>query len=134
MHLDLIISFYKILQFDDRKRCKTERQDKDGEHWWSILDLHLKKGILLLFVNFVSFGLKVLKTFIIQDDKKIIDKILFRLEEFKQANNKLTLAETNFSRAEYEKIAKNELGKLSIAARDLFHFFNEFRKPHNVRD
>lgn len=55
---------------------------------------------MLLFVNFVSFGLKVLKTFIIQDDKKIIEKILFRLEEFKQANNKLTLAETNFSRAE----------------------------------
>ena len=49
------------------------------------LVLHPKKEMLLL----ESFGFKGLKNFIIQDDKKIINKIFVRLEKFKQADNKL---------------------------------------------
>ena len=69
-----------------------------------------------------------------QYDKKIINKTLFRLEKFKQADHKLNLVETKFSEAEYEKIGKKELRKLSATARDLLLFVNEFGKLHNVRD
>ena len=46
----------------------------------------------------------------------------------------MTFVETKFSRIEYKKIAKKELGKLKTTARDLFHFVNKFGKFHNVRD
>ena len=67
------------------------------------LDWSTKKEIFL----FNRPGLKGLKNFIIQNGKKVMNKILSRLEIFKQTHNKLTLAE----KTEYEKIAKKELGK-----------------------
>ena len=62
----------------------TFRSNNNGTNWCSILVLHPKKEMLL----FESFGFKGLKNFIIQDDKKIINKIFDRLEKFKQADNK----------------------------------------------
>lgn len=63
-----------------------------------------------------------------------MNKILFGLEKFKQANIKLTLVETKFSRTEYKKIAKKGLGKTTKTVRDLFPFVDEFGKQHNVTD
>ena len=42
-----------------------------------------------------------------------MNKILLQLEKFKQTHNNLTLAETRFSRAKYEKIAQKESRKPS---------------------
>ena len=78
--------------------------------------------------------MKGLKNFLIQDDKNMITKILFGIEKFKQGDSKLPVVETKFSRTEYEKIAKRELGNLSATARNLFHFVNKFGKLYNVRD
>ena len=44
----------------------TDTFDKKGTHWWSFLNTHSKKELLL----FDSFGFNDLKEFIIQDDKK----------------------------------------------------------------
>ena len=44
----------------------TDRSDKKGTHWWSFLDLHLKKEIFL----FDSFGFEDFKELILQDDQK----------------------------------------------------------------
>ena len=55
----------------------TDRSDKKGTHWWRILDLNLKKKCL-----FDSFGFKGLKSFIIQNDRNIINKILFGINKF----------------------------------------------------
>ena len=52
--------------------ANTDRSDKQGTHWWSILDIDGKKDILL----FDSFGIKGLKNFIVQDDEKIVAKVL----------------------------------------------------------
>lgn len=57
-----------------------------------------------------------------------MNKILFGLEKFKQANIKLTLVETKFSRTEYKKIAKKGLGKTTKTVKDLFPFVDEFGK------
>ena len=56
----------------------TERSDKNGMHWWSFLDLHPKKEIFL----FDSFGFEGFKEFILQDDQKVLSKILYGIEKF----------------------------------------------------
>ena len=80
----------------------TKRSDKSETHWWNILDLHLKKEILLLN----SFSLSGLKNFILQDDKKLINKTLFGLEKFKLINGKSTLLKTTFSRLNSKHLQK----------------------------
>ena len=54
----------------------TDRSNKSGTHWWSFLDLHPKKEVFL----FDSFGFKGFKEFIIQAGKKLLNKILFGIE------------------------------------------------------
>ena len=44
-----------------------------------------------------SFGLDSLKHFIIQDDRKIIEKILFRTEKMTRTDKKITLCKIRFN-------------------------------------
>ena len=59
--------------------ANTDSSSNGGTHWWSILDI--KPKTLILFFN--SFGVDELKNFIIQDNKKVIEKILFGSERWK---------------------------------------------------
>ena len=54
-----------------------------GTHWWSILDIEPKTDIFF----FDSFGIDGLKHFIKQDDRKIIEKILFGIEKMTRTVN-----------------------------------------------
>ena len=56
----------------------TDRANKDGTHWWSFLDLHPKREIFL----FDSFGFTGFQKFLIDNDKDILNKILFGIEKF----------------------------------------------------
>ena len=51
----------------------TDNSIKNETHWWSVLDIEPKTDIFF----FDSFGVNGLKSFIIQDNKKFIEKILF---------------------------------------------------------
>ena len=42
-------------------------------HWWSFMDIHLKKSLLL----FDSLGLDGFKFFIVDDDETPIDEVLY---------------------------------------------------------
>ena len=88
-------------------------------HWWSFLDLHPKKEILM----FDSFGFEGFKEFVIQDDQKIINKIFYGVENFDKKDNKITLVTLRFSIPEYKKL-KN-LDKLSKTAVYLLHLINQ---------
>ena len=57
--------------------ANTDDSSKGGTHWWSILDIELKNDIFF----FDSFGLDGLKHFIVQDNQKIVEKILFGTEK-----------------------------------------------------
>ena len=105
----------------------TDRSDRVGTHWWSFLDLHLKKEIFL----FDSFGFEGLKKFIIDNDKKLLNKVLFNLNNFKKSDRKITLISLNFSMREYEKINDKQL---KTATQDLLHLMYEFGKLHNIED
>ena len=57
--------------------ANTDASSKQGTHWWSRLDIEPKTDIFF----FDSFGLEGLKHFIIQDNQRIIEKILFGTEK-----------------------------------------------------
>ena len=66
--------------------ANTDKDNKRGAHCWNILDIEPRKDIFF----FDSFGLGGLKHFIIQDDNKIIDKILIGIEQMKRTDQKIT--------------------------------------------
>ena len=71
----------------------TNRSEKNGTHWWSFLDRHEKKEIFL----FDSFGFEGFKDFIIDNDRNILNKILFGIEKLKKKDKKVTLITLKFS-------------------------------------
>ena len=77
----------------------TNRSDKKGTHWWSFLDLHPKKEIFL----FDSFGFDGFKEFLLQDDKKTLNKILYGIKKFEKKDSKITVMTLTFTVEEYKK-------------------------------
>ena len=73
--------------------ANTDDSNKQGTNWWSILDIEPKNDIFF----FGSFGLDGLKHFIMQHDRKIVEKILFGTEKMKRADNKITLCKIRFN-------------------------------------
>ena len=55
------------------------------------------------------FGLDGLKAFIIQDDKKVIEKILFGTEQMTRTDNKITLVSIRFNLDACKNLYKKEL-------------------------
>ena len=78
----------------------AKRENKLGTHWWSFLDIHPKKNLLL----FDSFGVTDFKQFIVDNDKNIIDKMLVNLEKFNKKDTKINLLSLTFSMESYKKI------------------------------
>ena len=131
--INKFISYHSIIK--DRSRVKypfiimnTDRSDRAGTHWWSFLDLHPKKEIFL----FDSFGFEGLKKFIIDNDKKLLNKVLFNLNKFEKSDRKITLISIRFSMREYEKIKDTK--QLKTTTQDLLHLMYEFGKLHNIED
>ena len=58
----------------------TDHSYKKGTHWWSFLDLHPKKEIFL----FDSFGFEGFKEFLLRDDRKTLNKILYGIKKFEK--------------------------------------------------
>ena len=103
------------------------RAVKKGTYWWSFLDLHLKKGIF--FVD--SFEFTGFKEFIMNGNKKIINRIFYDLKKFNVPDNKLTLL-TKYSIEKYEQIKRSyTLSKTTVDVMDLI---NSFGKHHNIKD
>lgn len=49
---------------------------------------------------------------------------MFGLEKIKLTDNKLTLVQTTFLRAKFEKLTEKELNKLGVMTKDLIHFLS----------
>ena len=80
----------------------------------------------MTFFFFDSFRLDSLKHFIIQDDKKIIDKILIGIEQMNKTDQKITLCKTKFNLGACKEFSKEEIDSLSDTARDFFYFVQVF--------
>ena len=53
----------------------VDAADKNGTHWWCIVDIELQTDLLF----FHMFGVVGLKSFIIHDDKKVVEKYFLGL-------------------------------------------------------
>ena len=80
-----------------------------------------------------SFSLQGLKDFIIQDDKRTIDKILVGIDKMDRSNQKITLCKIKFNLGACKKLSKNEISSLSDTARDFFYFIQAFRMRLNLK-
>ena len=63
----------------------TDVSSKQGTHCWSIRDIEPKTNIFF----FHTFAIDGVKNFIIQDDKKVIEKILLGTEKMTKIDNKI---------------------------------------------
>ena len=80
------------------------------------------------------FGVDGLISFIIQDDKKVIEKILFETEQLTRTDNKITLVNIKSNLHACKNLSKRELDNLSDTARDFFHFVQSFSNKLKLRD
>ena len=80
------------------------------------------------------FGVDGLKSFIIQDDKKVIEKILFGTEQLTRTDNKITLVNINFSFSACKNLTKNELDNLSDTAHNFLKFVQSFGNKLKLPD
>ena len=126
------INFNKIFR-TNQSPCpfiivNTSRKNKKGVHWWSILNIDPKKELLL----FDSYGFIGFKFFILSDDKAIVDKILYNVNNFNKKDNKINLVTVTFSVDAQEKLKENKLNALTETARDLLHKLAEFSKYNSM--
>ena len=126
------ISFHEMAKKKTKKYpfiiMNTDRSDKSGTHWWSCLDLHQKKEIFL----FDSFGFTGFQKFVIDNDIRILNKILFGIQKFKKKDQKITIISLKFSMKEYEKIKTGH--RLRPTTQDLLHLIYEYGRLHNIKD
>ena len=104
--------------------ANTDDSEKEGTHWWSILDIEPKTDICF----FDSYGLDGLKHFIIQDDKEIIDKILIGIDKMDRTDDKITLCKIKFSLSACKELTEDEILSLSDTVRHFFYQLAVFFK------
>ena len=66
------------------------------------------------------------------NDRKILNKVLFNLNKFQKIDGKIKLISTKFSMLQYEKI--KDMKQLRTTTQDLLHLIYEYGKLHNVQD
>ena len=82
---------------------------------------------------FNSYLIEGLKHFIIQDDKKIVDKILVGIDKMDRSDNKITLCKIKFNLGACKQLSEDEILSLSNTARDFFYFVQAFGNKHKLR-
>ena len=110
--------------------ANTDSSDKKGTYWRSILDIEPRTDLLF----FYSFGIDELKSFFIQDDKKVVEKILFGTEQMIRTDNNITLVNIKIYLNACKSLSKKELDNLSNTARGFFYFIHSFGSNLKLKD
>ena len=99
--------------------ANTDSSSKGGTHWWSILDIEPKTDIFF----FDYSGLDGLKHSIMQDDRNIVEKVLFRTEKMTRTDNKTTVCKIQFKLNACKNLSQVAL---DYTATNFFHFIQTF--------
>ena len=75
---------------------------------------------------FNSFGLDGLKHFIIQDDRRIVDKILLGVKQMNRSDQKITLCKIKFNLGACKDLTKKEVDSLNDTAQNIFYVIQAF--------
>ena len=73
-----------------------------------------------------TFGEDALKSFIIHDNEKVIEKILFGTKQLTRTDNKTMLVNVKFSLNACKNLSKSELDNLRDTARDFCYLVQSF--------
>ena len=109
--------------------ANTDDSSKSGTHWWNIFDIEPRNDIFF----FDSCKIEALKHFIIQDDKKIVDKILIGIDKMDRSDKKITLCKIKFNLGACKQLSEDEVLSLSGTARNFFCFVQAFRNKLKLR-
>ena len=129
------IKFHELIK--ERRESKypfaifnTDPHNKAGTHWWSSLDIHPKKNLLL----FDSHGITGFKYFIVDNDEKIIDALLYDYKKCKSNNPlfEIKLCSMTFDLNVWEKMPKQKKAQLNERATYFFHLLYQFGKLKKV--
>ena len=104
----------------------TDANNKPGTHWWSFLDIQPKKNLLL----FDSHSLEGFKYFIVDNNEKIINELLYNIKKCKtdDASQKIKLCTMTSDSSIWDKLAQNKKEQLNETARNFFHLLYQFAK------
>ena len=130
---DETLKFLKITEMVRKKKSQypfmiinTDRSGQGGTHWWSFLEIVSKDRIFL----FDSYGFVGLKEFIIDNDRKTLDKFFYGLEKMNKKDKKINLTYVQFDLENYLYADKS---KLTNTANDFFYTLFEFGRVHNEK-
>ena len=98
----------------------TDPHNKPGTHWWSFLDIQPKKSLLL----FDSHGLDGFKYFIVDNDEKIIDELLYNFKNCKNDNADAMTFDSTTS----DRMSNLKKSQLNETATYFFHLLYQFAK------
>ena len=98
--------------------ANTDSSEKGQTHWWSILEIEPKTDIFF----FDSFEIDGLKHFIVQDDRKLIERVWFGTETMTRTDNKITLCNIRFNFDACKNLSVEELSLTGIRDQQLYNY------------
>ena len=130
------INFEKMIELSKKGKTKkakypfaiynSDDHKKPGTHWWSFIDIYPRNDLFF----FDSHGLDGFRYFIVDNDQKIIDEVLYDFSDCKESQSdfKIKLCKLTFDRNVWEKMSSNKKEQLTEVAINFFHLLNEFAK------
>ena len=123
------INFYAIIKRKNGKYpfaiFNTDKRDKPGTHWWSFMDIHPPKNLFL----FDSLGIEGFKFFIVNNDKKVINELLYDLKKCDtKPSQKLKLCAMKFCVETWQEMPHKIKEQLTDTAQIFFHLLDQFAK------
>ena len=124
------IDFYSIIKNRNAQYpfaiFNTSTENEKGEHWWSFLDIRPSNTLFL----FDSLGLDGFKVFVVNNQEKVINTLLYNFEKCKEdkVSQKLKLCSMKFCVNSWRQLPQKTRGQLTETAQNFFHLLEQFAK------
>ena len=104
----------------------TAKENEAGKHWWSFLDIRPKNSLFL----FDSLGLDGFKIFVVNNQEKVIDDLLYNFKKCEKDSSaqKLKLCSMKFCVDKWRQLPQKTRGQLTETAQNFFHLLEQFAK------
>ena len=103
----------------------TDNYDQPRKQWWSFIDIHPPKNLFL----FDSFGMEGFKFFIVNNEEKITNELLYDFKKCEpKSNQKLKLCAMKFCVKPWQKMSRKVKDQLADTAQSFFHLLEQFAK------
>ena len=122
-------NFYEIKKWKKGKYpfavFNTDNHNQSGTHGLSFMDIHPKKNLFL----FDRLGIEGFKIFIVNNDQKIINGLLYDFKKCEpKPNQKLKLCAMKFCVETWQKMSHKLKEQLADTAQNFFHLLQQFGK------